>query len=144
MSTNSRIAIMKADGKVESIYCHWNGDPADNGVVLLRHYTTEEKINKLISLGSISVLREKLQPETNNHSFDYPEKDITVAYHRDRGEELHIDKYPSIKAWGNKSNRLEWNYIWVNGEWEVQGEEHKNSLPVLDYLSECDIEEEVA
>jgi len=82
MSTRSRIAIEKQDGTVESIYCHFDGYLSNNGEILQNHYSTKEKMEKLIELGDISSLG------------DTPEE--TVAYHRDRGENLNIRLYPDV------------------------------------------------
>ena len=82
MSTRSRIAIEKQDGTVESIYCHFDGYLSHNGEILQEHYSTKEKMEKLIELGDISQLKDT--PET------------TVAYHRDRGEDLNLNTYPDV------------------------------------------------
>jgi hypothetical protein len=82
MSTRSRIAIEKQDGTVESIYCHFDGYISHNGEILQNHYSTREKMEKLIELGDISSLE------------NTPEE--TVAYHRDRGEDLNITSYPNV------------------------------------------------
>jgi len=82
MSTRSRIAIEKQDGTVESIYCHFDGYLSHNGETLQNHYSTREKMEKLIELGDISSLE------------NTPEE--TVAYHRDRGEDLNITSYPDV------------------------------------------------
>jgi len=41
---------------------------------------------------------------------------ITVAYHRDRGEEFHITHSLSISEIKDKFGQ-EWNYLWKNGKW---------------------------
>jgi hypothetical protein len=82
MSTRSRIAIEKQDGTVESIYCHFDGYISHNGEILQNYYSTREKMEKLIELGDISSLE------------NTPEE--TVAYHRDRGEDLNITSYPNV------------------------------------------------
>jgi len=56
MPTRSRIAILNSDGSVDSIYCHYDGYLSHNGVILAKYYNNEEKIRKLISLGSLSFL----------------------------------------------------------------------------------------
>jgi hypothetical protein len=83
MSTRSRIAIEKQDGTVKSIYCHFDGYVDGVGKTLFNHYD-KEKLEKLIELGDISVLKES----TEN----------TVAYHRDRGEDLHTTSYLSVEG----------------------------------------------
>ena len=56
MGTRSRIGVMHGD-KVKSVYCHWDGYPEYNGVVLKENYQTQEKVEQLIALGSISSLK---------------------------------------------------------------------------------------
>jgi hypothetical protein len=85
MATRSRIAIEHKDGIVDSIYCHWDGYPEGNGVILREHYQDRKKVEDLIGLGSLSYLQAEVHP-TGPHSFEKPQTGVTVAYHRDRGE----------------------------------------------------------
>ena len=82
MSTRSRIAIETKLGTVKSIYCHFDGYVSGVGETLYNHYDKEE-LEELIELGDISSLGES----TEN----------TVAYHRDRGEDLCSTDYLSIE-----------------------------------------------
>jgi hypothetical protein len=83
MATRSRIAIEREDGSVKSIYCHFDGYVDGVGKVLFEHYD-KEKLEKLIELGDISVLG----TSTEN----------TIAYHRDRGEDLHTTSYLNVEG----------------------------------------------
>jgi hypothetical protein len=56
MATRSRIAIENQDGSVTSVYCHWDGHINSNGVILNENYTTKDKVEELIALGSLSSL----------------------------------------------------------------------------------------
>jgi len=56
MATRSRIGIQLADDSVLSVYCHWDGYPAFNGVKLQQHFNTREKVAELIDGGDISAL----------------------------------------------------------------------------------------
>ncbi len=134
MATRSRIAIVKENGNVESVYCHWDGYPEGVGKTLVEYFNTKEKIEKLIALGSISALHETIEPKTDKHSFDTPEEGCTIAYHRDRGEDLEITKHAALSSWQYKPRRQEWNYIFIDGVWMCQGDTHKNLVPVTDYL----------
>ena len=90
MSTRSRIGILKKDGSIDSIYCHLDGYPEGVGLKLYKHYNNIEKINKLIQLGDISHLENKIKPfPLIKHEFGYDteQKNVVVAYHRDRKEE---------------------------------------------------------
>ena len=118
MSTRSRIAIEDQDGTVRSIYCHWDGYPEYNGVVLKENYQTQEKVEQLIALGSISSLKPLVAPpEGATHTFDNPLNVVTVAYHRDRGEELSVKVHGSVNDFV-KSDVEEYGYVFTAaGEW---------------------------
>lgn len=92
MSTRSLIGILDADNSIDTIYCHWDGYPSNQGPLLTQFYNTANKVRDLIALGGISYLAEKLEPTTDSHSFDNPERDVVVAYHRDRGEDWEHNK----------------------------------------------------
>lgn len=82
MATRSRIAIENQDGTVKSIYCHWDGYVSHNGKILFDHYDNE-KLEKLIELGDISSLGESTED--------------TVAYARDRNEDLNFTTFPNVE-----------------------------------------------
>ena len=120
MATCSTIAILNAGGSIDAIYCHWDGYPSNNGALLLEHYNSEDKIRELIALGSLSSLHERPNPTTGvQHSFENPESGVTIAYHRDRGEKLQINRYSCESEWKMQRNREQWNYIWKDGAWYV-------------------------
>jgi hypothetical protein len=118
MATRSRIAIEDQTGKVRSIYCHWDGYPSNNGRILLEHFQTQEKVESLIELGSISSLNKNVEiPKGVTHSFDNPADDIVVAYHRDRAEDLVILDHDSVEDFVN-SDIEEYGYVFTAaGEW---------------------------
>lgn len=113
MSTRSAI-IMKQGDIYVGIYCHYDGYPEGVGKVLLEHYSDPEKVARLIALGSISSLGERVEP-LGEHSFDAPEEGTTVAYHRDRGEEWDESVTPAAGAsWKNVSAQIGRNgYVYV-------------------------------
>lgn len=87
MGTRSTIARMNKDGSYDSIYCHWDGYPSNNGKLLIQFYNNPVRVNRLITLGNLSSLREKLNPPKGmSHSFEKPLNDVCVAYGRDRKE----------------------------------------------------------
>lgn len=96
MSTRSIIAIKNSDGTYKSVYCHSDGYPSYNGRMLKTYYNTEAQARALISLGGISIIKERLAPNPGErHGFEYDERaeGVTVAYHRDRKEPLEIYNY---------------------------------------------------
>ena len=88
MSTNSTIKIKRKDGTETGIYCHWDGYVEGVGVTLQLAYNTAEKVEKLLALGDLSVLGYYTEPKGSEHNFENPEKNVCVAYCRDRGEEF--------------------------------------------------------
>jgi|694.fasta_scaffold33215_9 hypothetical protein len=120
MATRSRIAIENNDGSVTSIYCHWDGYPSHNGEILVLHYKERKKVQKLIDLGSISLLAPRIETSLK-HSFQAPVKGVVVAYHRDRGENL-VQKNHRNKNSYFESDIEEWGYLFtLEGEWLVKG-----------------------
>lgn len=119
MGTRSGIVFVDKK-RTHGVYCHWNGCPEHNGRILLEHYQDREKILELMQLGALSSLGEKVKP-TGEHSFDKPEERCTVAYHRDRGEELGLFSSSSAKEVCNTLCRseIEYLYLYRDGEWEV-------------------------
>ena len=90
MSTRSYIGIRNSDKSIRCIYCHWDGYLENNGKILFENYKDKEKIEALLALGDLSSLdKEVAPPEGVEHSFDHPAEGITVAYHRDRGEDYN-------------------------------------------------------
>jgi hypothetical protein len=132
MATRSRIGIENEDGTVSSVYCHWDGYPSHNGDLLVKHYSDRENVEALIALGSISSLRKNLVNTSGTHSFESPQEDVTIAYHRDRGEDLQearIDK--SIGAYA-KSDYEEYGYVFTkDNEWKVVDGTIKSVVDIL-------------
>lgn len=119
MSTNAQIGYEDPDTNViRSIYNNFDGYPAHVGKLLCNHYNTLEKVKELVSLGSISSLGSMVSTELP-HSYNNPVKDVTVAYHRDRGEPWK-DCEPS-----ENNNILdidqEFIYVFKDGQWYFKG-----------------------
>ena len=121
MSTRCYIAKVEPDNSVKAIYCHFDGYPEGVGKTLLDHYVNEEKINALLELGDISSLGELVSPSPDDPS---SKKDVTVAYHRDRGEDKH-EARPFIdeEELGKKVDDdifIEYTYLFKSGKWFVR------------------------
>jgi hypothetical protein len=125
MATRSRIAIENQDGTVDSIYCHFDGYLRGVGKKLMEHYD-KEKLKNLIELGDISVLGESTED--------------TVAYHRDRGEDLHSTHFLDVEGLFENGFRSGEEYIYCltkNGLWLV----NRYGESVVSYLVD-ELEEE--
>jgi len=139
MGTRSRIGMMNEDGSITSVYCHWDGYPSHNGVILLENYQEPEKIKMLISLGDLSSLEKKLIPEGNVvHSFEDPADGVCVFYGRDRKENgtscrvsANMKEFIEIADW------CDYCYIFEAGVWFViamhQGDKKPEKL--FEYLA---------
>jgi len=119
MATRSRIAIEREGGSVESIYCHHDGYPSNNGRLLLENYEDRKKVEGLIALGDISSLGEEVDPDDRlNHTFENPQRGVTVAYHRDRGEAKSGPDYHRDLDHFVRSDVEEYGYLFTKeGEW---------------------------
>ena len=123
MSTRSEIGILNKDNTVTSIYCHWDGYPEYNGVILSKYYRNKKIVRKLIKKGNLSSLHKNIKPDKNSeHSFENPQENVCIYYHRDRGDNWEDVKpriYKNIKTWKNeiKQGWQEYLYLFINGKW---------------------------
>jgi hypothetical protein len=133
MSTRSAI-IEKTENGYRGVYCHFDGyvhkdTPDCVANVLNDHYKDAEKVSELIDLGSLSCLRCYVdQGECHGHSFDTPFEDVTVAYHRDRGEDLDIRYGDTIKEVESQIGHNGYVYVFENNKWTVNGKSLKKAL----------------
>jgi len=95
MSTNSAIGVV-VNGKIKSVYCHWDGYVDGVGKTLVENYD-QAKTEQLVSLGAISSLGSEIgcQHPFETYNLPYDEraqyKNMTTFYHRDRDDDLSID-----------------------------------------------------
>ncbi len=91
MSTRSKIGILRRDGTVDHIYCHWDGYPEHNGCILFNNYNNINKMNELIKNGDMSLLNEHIFPVPDKpHNFGSTEErqdDVCIFYNRERNED---------------------------------------------------------
>lgn len=120
MSTNSTIAVQHADGSVSQVYCHWDGYVSYNGKMLLNHYNSLLAAEKLVALGDISSLNKSIAGGAG-HSFNCPVEGETTFYGRDRGETgTEPNVFETLSDYYTNFDGQEYNYLFRNGEWEVQ------------------------
>ena len=86
MGTHCYIAEEKDNEMYRSIYCHLDGYPEEVGKLLVKYYDTTEKLRELLALGDVYCLQKKLNPPSALHCFGNYQKDVTVAFGRDREE----------------------------------------------------------
>lgn len=132
MSTRSLIAKKIGEDKYLTIYCHSDGYLTYNGALLLDHYNTPEQVNKLLALGDISYLAERLEPDHSlPHSFDYDERQegVTLAYGRDRGEKGTQAREATLAELDDENNWTEYVYIFDE---TMSGSTSKPANPKMD------------
>jgi hypothetical protein len=133
MSTRSLINVKCNDGKVRSIYVHFDGYA--HLETLQQHYNSQELAEQLVSLGDLSSLDENAGPPPAGHSFDHPVGGYCVAYGRDRGEKntgaaVFDDFESAAKQNAMQEFIYEWDGTWRqidvypddNGDGEEEGE----------------------
>lgn len=92
MGTRSEIYYY-TDGRLYRQYCQFDGYVEHVGKTLFKHYQDVNKIKKLLSLGDLHSLHAKLEPTTSGHTFDNPEKGVTVSYDRGYGQRTDRDVF---------------------------------------------------
>lgn len=119
MSTNSSIIVRHpTTGVYASIYVHSDGYLEHNGVILHRCFTTLEQVLALVSLGDISYL---------GNSYE-----TALSYHRWRNEPIKIDASPILEDHAD----YEYNYLFVDGEWQVKYYKNEQWQPLGPLVSE--------
>ena len=90
MATRSAIGMVEQNGNVLSIYCHWDGYPEHNGMLLCKHWDDVYFVEQLMQLGNLSCLGSEIGERQN---FDQPtDSNWCLAYGRDRGERDSLAK----------------------------------------------------
>jgi len=125
MSTRSRIGLQQADGKIKSVYCHWDGYPEGVGEILRKHYNSREKIEALLELGDISALGtfydKELAKEKWQHEYEkewresekgQKAQDLTLPYN-DRGEDTEARIDENEEEFISKAGKCGEEYIYL-------------------------------
>ena len=119
MSTRGVIAIEDSNKTCRAIYVHFDMYLDSAGICLTQHYTTQDRVEKLLALGGLFALGDKL-------SKDDPEpeaQDVCIAYHRDYGQSY---SYEAPCTWETADKlldqasdiyRAKYVYLFRNGEW---------------------------
>lgn len=128
MGTCSTIAVVRADGSVKSVYCHWDGYLSHNGQILLDDYNSQELAEKVTSLGDMSSLGERYDP-IGVHSYENAEKGTTILYGRDRGETgVSGNTFKTLEDYNNGNDWMGYDYLFKDGQWTVNGKKLTQQL----------------
>jgi hypothetical protein len=115
MSTQCGIAI-KTEKGYETIYVHSDGYPEYMWPMLTENYNSEELATKLVSLGDASYIDRLIAPTSDFHKFGTPEPDVSMFYHRDRGEAWD-DVAPATFTSKELFSHYYYSYVWKDGCW---------------------------
>ena len=120
MATRLFIAQKLPSGSFRAIYCHWDGHTKTAGLTLHNHYSSTERVEALLALGSLSELNSWLAG--------------CVANHRDKGEAYAPPtKYDDLADLQEACRDAggEFLYIWDGSAWTVNGEDLASALAGL-------------
>ena len=122
MGTRSYIAKDIGNGKYRTIFCQLDSYLEVTGKTLVEYYNSPEKVDALLDLGDIYLLREKLEPDPslphNWHENDY-QKDVTLAFGRDCGENDWPAKEITLEDMEDGDEGVEFIYIFTpKQEWK--------------------------
>jgi hypothetical protein len=95
--TRSQIGKIGKDGKITSVYVHYDGYP-ENMVPLLKNYKNAKTVDQLVTLGKfgISYLDKKIGEQPMD--FNNPDKGVTLFYGRDRNEKRDMTTKADVKS----------------------------------------------
>ena len=141
MATRSVIARLDNNG-IKAIYCHNDGYLSNNGKILDQHYADENKVDKLLKLGSLSYLRDDIETQNNFKTFpirgnEIELKDVTMAYHRDRGDDLEINEFSNLETMLDYFDKSWGDYLYLfENVWLVKNDDNDFFMEVKEVLNE--------
>ena len=137
MATRSMIAKQQEDGTIKAIYCHYDGYPEGVGQTLADYYSTTEKVDALLNLGNLSVLRQEIGEQQNFDNRETHQENWCLAYGRDRGEtdqEARAFDYVGAYLEYARNSWAEFAYIFTPkgwAYWNLRTEEPTKLQPSL-------------
>lgn len=120
MSTRSMIGKENEDGTIRAIYCHYDGYPEGVGQTLADFYTDKDKIDALLNLGNLSVLRQEIGNKQDFNDYKNHNENWCLAYGRDRGEanqEAKVFNFRGDYLDYARSSWAEYAYIYTKIGW---------------------------
>tara|TARA_R100000654_G_scaffold27362_3_gene51440 strand:+ start:221 stop:613 length:393 start_codon:yes stop_codon:yes gene_type:complete len=103
MATRSNIAYQRPNGQVVVAYCHWDGYPEHNGVMLNEHYNNQSKAEELANQGYLSSLKPTIKESLDDRANIQP----PTIYHS------------AHTFYNDVQFGIEWIYLFKNNQWYV-------------------------
>jgi hypothetical protein len=118
MGTHARIGKLLPDGKVRSIYCHYDGYLQGGvGEDLSSHYQNESKVDALLDLGNLSGIGKEIGEKQDFNDFTKQNVHWCLAYGRDRGQKGQEATFTESEEEYSKDGDYPYIYLYKNGEW---------------------------
>lgn len=115
--TRALIGIEQPNGKIMSVYNHYDGYPQHAGKILDKYYNNARKVAELIKYGRFGIsFLDKSMKGGDDHSFKDPKKGETIFYGRDRGERDYMVSKASNRDKLKWDMGTEYAYIWSQKE----------------------------
>lgn len=111
MGTRCEIGIVKDDGSIESIFCHYDGYISGVGATLLEFYNTKEKVVALMKCGHLCGLgacpSECIREDWSTNVPNYYFKKLSKAFYENGSDDNGIGR------------NFEYLYFFKDGKWMV-------------------------
>ena len=119
MATRSIIGQVQTNGKIKTIYCHWDGYLEGVGQTLANYYDTDEKVSELVALGDLSTLGPDLGEKHTRDDALKARGPITTAYGRDLEQDgAEAQEFSSVEEFIEYGRNVsaEFLYLFEDGE----------------------------
>lgn len=111
MATRSTIAVIRDDGTIRSVYCHFDGYLEGVGETLNNSYNSRKLAEQIVAHGSIKSLEKEIEQ---------------TVFFNDEGEPRH-QFFTNFDEYIENCKYKEFNYIFMKGKWFVsEGDEIRN------------------
>lgn len=119
MSTHSTISVVLPNGRVRTVYCHFDGYLMGVGRTLLSFWNTQELAEQITSIGDMNDLGQRIDP-IGYHTFLNPESGTCVFFGRDN-KELNCEPrlWISLSEYYLIAQFEDYNYLFNDGVWHV-------------------------
>jgi len=105
---------------IKTIYLHDCGSVPRFFALLKEFYPIHAAVDELMSLGDLSSIGKYVVPHVGTgHSFEKPEPDVCVAYHRDRGEDLQVHHFDDWNGYIDYINDSNVNVVFDGTAWKL-------------------------
>ena len=110
MSTRWQIAAKLADGRCGCIYVHCDGYPEHALTTLQKHYSDQQKIDRMISLGDCLSIAPEVEKCDTFHSRDEAWEEVSPSY----GDNL------AAVAEAHLHGDEDYRYLWDGQQWTME------------------------